>query len=116
MFTKIMKWVSAAFLLLAVFGRFSANFELVLEMVVCVTGILVVTQAARKGKYWWATSFLIITVLFNPVVPVELPGRFYFLLDLACLVAFLASLRALKTRPVLSIPSIVGRRYGTESL
>lgn len=116
MFTKIMTWVSVAVLLAAVFGRFSANFQLVLEVVVCVTGLLVVTQALRTGKYWWAAGFTAIAVLFNPVAPVELSTRLFFLLDLSCLVAFLVSLAVLKARPVLSILSITGRTSRIESL
>jgi uncharacterized membrane protein YccC len=116
MFTIMMKWFSVVALLLAVFWRSSANFQLGLELVICVAALLVVAQATRSRNYWWAAGFLVITVLFNPVVPVELPGRFYLLLDLSCLLAFLASVVAIRTRPVLSIPSIVGRRTGSESL
>jgi hypothetical protein len=116
MFTIMMKWFSVVALLLAVFWRSSANFQLFLQFVICVAALLVAAQAIRSRKYWWAAGFLVITVLFNPIAPVELPGRFYLLLDLSCLMAFLASVIAVRTRPVHSIPSIVGRRIGSESL
>jgi Family of unknown function (DUF6804) len=116
MLTLIMKWFSVVSLLLAAFWRTSLNFQLFLEMMICVAAVLVVVQAVRARKYLWVAGFLVITVLFNPVVPVALPGRFHFLLDLSCLMAFLASVVAVKTRPVLSVPSIVGRRTGSESL
>jgi Family of unknown function (DUF6804) len=116
MLTKMMKWVAVAVLFLGVFGRFSANFQLVMELVVCVAGLLVVTQAARMGKYLWAAGFLLIAGLFNPVVPVAFSTRLFLLLDLSCLAAFLVSLAALETRPVLSILSITGRRSRIESL
>jgi Family of unknown function (DUF6804) len=116
MFTKIMKWVSVAVLLLAVFWRSSASFQLVLESVVCVTAILVFMQAVRTGKYLWAIGFVAIALLFNPVVPVGLPTHLILWLDLACLGAFLTSLVMLRTRPVLSAPSITGRRGIIESL
>lgn len=116
MFTLIMKWFSVVSLLLALFWRTSANFQLFLQGAICVTALLVFIQALRTRKYGWAAGFLLITVLFNPVAPVSLPGRFYFLLDLACLGAFLASVVALKPRPILSILSITGRRTGSESL
>ena len=116
MLTIVMKWFSVVALLLAVFWRTSANFHLILELVICVAALMVIAQAIRSRKFWWVAGFLLITVLFNPVVPVELPGRFHLLLDLSCLMAFLASVFAVRTRPVLSMPSIVGRRTGTESL
>ncbi|MGE5325738.1 MAG: DUF6804 family protein [Deltaproteobacteria bacterium] len=116
MFTIIMKWLSAVSLLFAVFWRSSANFQLFLQVVICVAALLVFSQALRSHKYAWAAGFLVITVLFNPVAPVTLPGRFYFLLDVSCLLAFLASVVALRPKPVLSILSITGRRTGSESL
>ena len=116
MFTKIMKWFSIAALLLAVFWRSSANFQLVLEAVVCVTGILVVMQAVRRGKYLWAAGFLAIALLFNPVVPVALSRSAFLWLDVLCIVTFLASLAVLKRHPRLSMPSITNRTPGSESL
>jgi Family of unknown function (DUF6804) len=116
MFTLIMKWFSIVSLTLAVFLRSSPNFQLFLQGAICVAALLVFIQALRTHKYGWATGFLVITVLFNPVAPVSLPGRFYFLLDLACLGAFLASVVAVRPTPIPSIPSITGRRTGSESL
>jgi Family of unknown function (DUF6804) len=116
MFTKIMKWLSIAALLLAVFWRSSASFQLVLEAVVCVTGILVVMQAVRRGMYLWAVGFLAIALLFNPVAPVSLPRSVFFWLDVACIVTFLASLAVMKRHRRLSMPSITNRMPGSESL
>jgi hypothetical protein len=116
MLTKSMEWLSIAALLLAVFWRSSANFQLVLESVVCVTGLLVVMQAVRRGKYSWAAGFLAVAVLFNPVVPVALSRNAFLLLDVLCIVTFLVSLAELKRHPRLSIPSITNRTPGSESL
>lgn len=116
MFTKIMKWVSIAVLLAAVLRLPSTNYQILLEMVVCVSGLLVVTQAVLRGKYFWAAGFVAIVALFNPVVPVALSRRGFLLLDLVCLVTFLVSLGALQRQPRLSIPSITDRTPGSESL
>ena len=115
MLTKIMKWVSFAVLLLAGL-RLALSYQVLLEFVVCVSGLLVVTQAVRAGKYIWATGFLAIAVLFNPVVPIPLSGKAFLWLDWICLAAFLLSLAALKRQPILSIPSITNRTPGSESL
>lgn len=116
MFTKIMKWLSIAALLLAVFWRSSANFQLVLEAVVCVTALLVVMQAVRRGKYFWAAGFLAVAALFNPVVPVAFSRNVFIWLDAMCIVTFLVSLAVLKRHPRLSMPSITNRTPGSESL
>ena len=116
MLTKIMKWASIALLLPALFWRSSASYHLVLELVVCMGALLVVVQAVRAHKYFWATGFLAIAMLFNPVVPVE-PSRTMFLwLGWVSLATFTLSLAVLKSRPMLSIPSITNRTPGSESL
>ncbi len=116
MLTKIMKWVSVAVLLLAVLRLPSESFQVLLEIVVCVSGLLVVTQAVRRAKYFWASGFLEIAVFFNPVLPIALSRRIFLCLDWVCLAPFLLSLAALKRQPTLSMPSITGRTPGSESL
>src|SRR5690349_22153447 len=109
MFTKIMKWVCIAALLLAALWRSSASSQLLQQFVVCVGAILVALQAVRASKYFWAAGFMAIAVLFNPVVPLAFSRKGSLWLDWVCLAAFLVSLAALKGRPTLSVPSITGR-------
>ncbi len=116
MFTRIMKWLSIMALLLGVFLSSSASYRTALELVVCVAAAVVAAQAFRTGKYFWGVGFTAVAVLFNPVIPVAFSPRTSFWLDLTCLVAFVASLAALKTMPVMSIPSITARRSRGESL
>ena len=116
MLTRTMKWICIAVLLVAALRLPTGSYQVWLEFVVCMSGLLAATQAAREGKYFWATGFVAIAVLFNPVVPVALARRTFLWLDLVCLMTFLISLGALKTRPTLSIPSITGRTPGSESL
>ncbi len=116
MFTKIMKWVSTAVLLLAVLRLPTASYQVLVEIVVCVSALLVVTQAVGARKYSWAGGFAAIAVLFNPVVPIALSRKMFLSLDWVCLAAFLLSLAVLRRRPTLSIPSITNRTPGSESL
>jgi uncharacterized protein DUF6804 len=112
--TKIMKWIGITTLLLAVLGIVSQR--AVLEIVVCVSGLLVVTQAIGATKYSWAAGFLAIAVLFNPVVPLPISGNAFLLLEWVCLAAFLVSLAVLRIQPTLSAPSITSRAPRSESL
>ena len=114
MHTKVMKWIAIATLFLAVLGIMSHR--AILEIVVCVSGLLVVTQALRASKYYWATGFLAVAVLFNPIVPLPLSGNAFLLLEWVCLAAFLASLAVLRMQPTLSVLSITSRAPRTESL
>jgi hypothetical protein len=113
---KMMKWFAIATLCLAVSGFPVVSYRAVLEIVVCVSGLLVVTQAVRASRYFWAAGFLLIAVLFNPVVPLPFSGSTLLLLNWVCLAAFLASLAVLRMQPALSALSITSRATRTEAL
>ena len=118
MLTRIMKWFSiAALLLAAMFWRSAADYQALLDFAVCTGAIVVVLQAVRAKEYRWATGFVAMALLFNPVVPVfRLSGPLSLLLVLVSIAPFALSLAALKTQPLLSIPSITDRTPGSESL
>ncbi len=106
MFTKFMKWISVAGLLLAVFWRSSANYELLLQFVVCTGAILVAWEAYRSAKGLWAIGFVAIAVLFNPLQPLTFSREMFVGLSLLSMATFLASLAVLKAKPILPMPSI----------
>ena len=116
MLTKIMKWVCIGVLLLAVVRIPSTSYQVLLEIVISLGALLVVAQAFRESKYFWAAGFAAIAVMFNPIAPVTLSRKTFLWLDAACLMAFLVSFAAFKRRPLLSIPSITGRTPGSQSL
>jgi hypothetical protein len=116
MVTKIMKCVSILALCLAAFRLPTANFQVLLEFVICVTALLVVSQAVRLRSYLWAAGFSAIAVLFNPIAPVALSRRTWLWLDWICFIAFLVSLAAPKRQPRLSEPSMANPTAGRQSL
>jgi hypothetical protein len=111
-----MKLVCVVAVLLAAFWVASPGVKVLLDILICVGAVMVATQAATRPKYLWAVGFAAIAVLFNPVVPVVLSRNVFLALDLACVLAFLLSLAALRRQPMLSIPSITNRTPGSESL
>lgn len=65
----------------------------------------------------WAAGFLVIAFLFNPAIPVfRLGGGVGLLAIVLAAAAFALSLTAMKSQPVLSIPSITDRNPGSQSL
>ncbi len=116
MLTKIMKCVSILVLCVAALRLPTANFQVLLEIVISVTALLVVTQAVRLRRYLWAAGFGVIAVLFNPILPVALSRTTWLWLDWVCFMTFLVSLAALKTRPTFSEPSITHPAAGRTSL
>lgn len=118
MFPKIMKWASIVALLAAITFRRLAPEYLILPLLIIFLGAgVIVLQCVQERKYGWAAAFVAIAVVFNPVlilVPSE--GGQFFALASACFTTFALALVAVKTPPLLSIPSITDRTPGTESL
>lgn len=112
----IMKWLSVAALLIAVLWRSSVDYRFVIAFVVTIGAIAVVTQAARERRYIWVAVFVAIATLFNPLLTGALPYQVHLWTDVSCLAGFVASLVALKNKPILSIASITDRTPGSESL
>lgn len=116
--TKIMTWLSIAVLATTLaFWSSAPNFQVELNLVVTVAAAIVLVQAIQGKKYRWAAGFVAIALLFNPVVPVfRLAGGLGISLVVLSIVLFAISLIALKTHPLLSIPSITDRNPGSQSL
>jgi hypothetical protein len=118
MLAKIMTWVSiSALFLAAVFWRFAANYQLLLDFVVSMGAVIVVMQAVRAREYGWAAGFAAIALLFNPAARfLGPPDVLPLLIVLASIAPFAISLVALRTQPLPAVPSIAGRTPGSESL
>ena len=81
MLTKIMMWVSIAVVLLALLELPITSEPVLVEFVVCATGLLVICQAFRAGQYLLATGFLPIVVAFSPISPIAISGRAFLWLN-----------------------------------
>jgi len=86
-----------------------------MEMVVCVTALVVVTQAFRTGKYFWGGGFVALAVLFNPAAPLAFSYQIFLGLEWVSIAVLLASLLFLRWQPILSMPSITRRTPGSKS-
>ena len=116
MLTKIMMWVSIAMVLLALLELPVTSEPLLLEIVVCASGLLVMYRAVRSGQYFLATGFLPLSLAFSPISPIAISERAFLWLNWIGLAAFLVAVIALKTERTLSMPSITNRTPRRESL
>lgn len=116
MLTKIMMWASIAVVLVALLELPVTSEPVLVEIVVCASGLLVICQAVRAGQYLLATGFLPIVVAFSPISPIAISGRAFLWLNWIGLAAFLVAVIALKTERTLSMPSITNRTLRRESL
>jgi hypothetical protein len=103
MVTKSMMWVSIAVVLLALLELPVTSEPVLVEIVVCASGLLVIWQAVRAGQYLLATGFLPIVVAFSPISPIAISGRAFLWLNWIGLAAFLVAVIVLKTERTLSI-------------
>jgi hypothetical protein len=117
MYLRIMISVSIAALAVALFMTANASYQVLLQFLVCGSAALLVLHAVRaEAQYLWAGAFCVVAVLFNPILPIALPSRVFFLLDLVCLVLFLVYYSACKAKPRLSMALVTGAipRPGTK--
>lgn len=118
MITRLMKFVSIAVLFaVIVLWRYASSYRAALCFLICLGAVVVAAQAARAKRHYWATGFFVMAAIFNPVlIVVPFAGTLSFMLVLTGMLAFAASLSALKTQPLLSMPSITDRTPGSQSL
>lgn len=115
MFTKLMKWISVAGLLLGIFWG-SADYRLVLEAVACVSAIMIFLQALRARKYAWVIVFTAIALPFNPVHPIVLSSGMYHWAELISAAVFFVSLAALRSNKGRSLQSITNPVPSTQAV
>jgi len=61
------------------------------------------------NKFMWGMGFTALALLFNPLLAVPFTHRLFLGLEWFSIGAYLVSLGALTTRPLLSMASITGR-------
>jgi uncharacterized protein DUF6804 len=116
--TRLVKWLCIAVLFVAfVLWGLIANYEFAIRLVVCGGATVVAIQALRAARHRWTSVFVVIAFLFNPAIRIfPLAGGFGLAAVVLAAGAFAVSLAALKSQPLLSIPSITDRNPGSESL
>ena len=114
--TRLVRWLCIA-VLFVVSWRSMADYELALRVVACAGAAVVAVQAFRAAKRRWTVGFLVIAFLFNPAIPpFRLAGGLGLVAIVLAAASFAVSLTAVKSQPLLSIPSITDRNPGSQSL
>ena len=118
MLANIMKWVSiSALFLAAVFWRFAGNYQLLLDLIVCMAAVVMVQQAVRLQEYAWAAALTGTALLLNPVVPLFTPaGNLIFFLFLLALSPFVIGFAALIDATITLYPNVITEPYFQDEL
>ncbi len=114
--TTIMKCAAIVALLAGMFWQPSPNLRSYLDFVVAAGAGFVLVQAIHVRKFWWATAFAVVIVLFNPIQSIAFSFGFMLALQILTAAVFAVSLQLLKTSPRLTIASITEANPRTESL
>jgi hypothetical protein len=115
---KTMKWGAILGLLLAAISwNAGPNFRLLLDLVVSVGAIVVVRQAARAKQYLWASGFVGMALLLNPMVPVFTPaGNLMLLLFLVGLSPIVMTFAALIDATITLYPNVITETHAQDEL
>ena len=118
MHTKSIGWIAVPGLLGAVLLRPSTGDGTLLHGAVSASAVLVMMLAGLAGRYWLAAAFVLVAVLFNPLVPVTLASQRFLWMYASTLALFgiFLSLVKMPMRARLSMPSITDRTPGSVSL
>jgi hypothetical protein len=106
---QTLKWGSVVGLLVAAMSWHAGpNYRVLLDLAVCVGAIVVVKQAVRAKQYLWASGFVGMALLLNPIVPVFTPaGNLMLLLFLAGLAPLVIISAALIDATITLYPNLI---------
>ena len=109
MLTKIVKIGSVAGLLLGSMSWHSGtNYQLLLDLAVYMSAIVMVQQAVRAQEYIWAAGLAGTALLLNPVVPAFTPaGNLLFFLFVLALLPFVISFAAWRDAIITLYPNLI---------
>lgn len=115
MLTKTMHWSAIAALIGVALSRSLPDVGLALLFVVAAASVVVLTQAAKMGRYVWMILFLIAACLFNPVFPVAFSSHMFRVATTFAALLFFFSLELLKSEPTLAKVRLLDRSSGSAS-
>src|SRR4051794_7829993 len=106
MFVTVTKSFTVAALLAASIFDPSGDNRLLLQFVVFSGAIVAAVQSIRLQEHAWTIAFVMLALLFNPLLGISFSNAVLRWLDLVCLAGFLVSLFVLKSAPMASPLSI----------
>ncbi len=113
MFTKTVKCGLIVGLLLASMSWHSGtSYQLLLDLVVCLSALVMVQQAVRAHEYFWGSALAGIVLFLNPVIPVFTPaGNLIMFLFLVALLPLAMGFAALIDATITLYPNLITEPY-----
>ena len=94
----VLKWLSLPVLLTAsLFARFAGSYEIVLNLLVCASALVVLQRAVSIREYLWAAVAVNVAVVFSPLT---LAIKIFLFLSFASVGALAGVYATWKPQPV----------------
>ena len=98
-FAKIISAVSAFLLLITQFDGLPYGYFTFLRLVVFGTTAFLAWLFSKIDKQGWMAVFLLIAILFNPIIPIYLGRRIWQIVDFVVMILLLVNIPKSKYRP-----------------
>jgi len=90
--------LAAALMLLLALADWPYGYYILLRWVVCGASVFVAVVSYAAQKIWAMWPFVLVAILFNPLVPIYLTRDIWAPIDIVCAVVFLISIVTLKQK------------------
>ena len=98
MVIKIIKWTSIPILLLAsMLSRFTASYELLVDLLICLAATVIALWAVRSKDYVLAAGFVAVAIVFSPFL---LVSKIFLLMILTCTASLITVFTAFRRQPL----------------
>ena len=87
--------ILSIFMLFGAIAEWSYGYYILLRWITCITSLLVAFQAFEKNIDWAKVVFIVIAILFNPLVPIYLSRSIWIPLDIITAVLFIYAIKIL---------------------
>lgn len=104
MFQKIMKvfkWTAIPVLLIAApFSCLAANYQPLLDCLVCMGAVFFIQRAVWLKAYAWAAGTVAVVVVFSPLFPLT---KIFLIMGLSCVASVVVVLTSWRPEPVAAL-------------
>ena len=97
-YKNIVSGISVIILLLAILTFWPYGYYILLRWVVAISALLLLWVAYNLDRKFWVLSMGIVTLLFNPIVPVHLDKETWVIIDIIVAILFLISIFKIKNK------------------
>lgn len=99
--TTILKWVSIpALIVVALLSCIAGRYEGLLDLTICMSGVVFVPRAAWLKQYGWAAVCVAAAVVFSPLFLVT---KIFLLMGITCAAACLMAVTAFRPQRVATL-------------